>query len=819
MSLRSLVLVLFCVLASGCRIDVSPLPGSGSDSTGNPLDSLLAPSDTLVLRDTLVVRDTIREQLPPRIDTVHVTDTLIVRDTVFQTRWDTIRTTDTVHVPQVDTVTVTDTIYVPRVDTVYLPPEEEPPATTEAVTLPLRVMEPLGEETEARTVTISDAQGIDRLWMQVHSPAFQDQLVNPDRGAKMSVRLNGGEWIDATNQNAKVYGPASKHHGIGGGHHTVRFSVPVSGVEQGSNTVEFRFNGTDGISSGFRVLAFNFLRGEDESAKVLPASAFEQDDPSQWQAPEGYRTAAAVGEGERLWYEARLVESLKEGVDVEVLRASCSSCHVKSGRDLKYFAFSNESIVTRSQFHGLSEQEGKRVAAYIRSIELTGDNGETYAAPGRPWNPPYQPAPGMDEKPPHEWAAGGGLDAVLEDDHEMWAFMKQGGSLKDAFAVSASSSDDMKLYNQPVEVQFPDWNQWLAQHHPLDIYGDWLINTTSEAGQGETWRDDILALQDRMIRELDKWGAGGLAATNEMQQFGGGARRNFFKNLDSDAVAKAGYEEEDRESSVKKWALTKLWQEQHRRGFADDADVIYGEDGAARSWLDGRSRVAFDLGPHLSADTPNNYDWQLPDVGNYKTTAWYHLQFVLNAGNQNTGAISPVDWNYHPKFIQYTTGHAARFTQSFAAMFQQFFDDDRTTGDIYIRQIHPGLFGPDGKYSEPLDAAPPEERRMAYNALLPALMDILESRSPGEWREAWGRPDGSAQAVLRGSSYTPEEIDTVMRKALHGKDFQWADGFYTVIPRFAEAGVDRAVLDRMVAWGETMWPNGDWQSLDLSGAQ
>jgi hypothetical protein len=46
------------------------------------------------------------------------------------------------------------------------------------------------------------------------------------------------------------------------------------------------------------------------------------------------------------------------------------------GRDLKYFNFSNNSIITRSRFHGLTTLQGEQIAAYIRSLR--------FPNPGRP---------------------------------------------------------------------------------------------------------------------------------------------------------------------------------------------------------------------------------------------------------------------------------------------------------------------------------------------------------------------------------------------------------------------------------------------------
>ena len=110
--------------------------------------------------------------------------------------------------------------------------------------------------------------------------------------------------------------------------------------------------------------------------------------------------AAEIAEGERLWRSAPLRASSLTGAPA--IRAHCGDCHAQDGKDLKYFNYSNLSIVVRSQFHGLSQRQGKEIASYIRSLDLP--------HPGRPWNPPYQPGPGMQTRAGAELAAGAGLD-------------------------------------------------------------------------------------------------------------------------------------------------------------------------------------------------------------------------------------------------------------------------------------------------------------------------------------------------------------------------------------------------------------------------
>ena len=64
----------------------------------------------------------------------------------------------------------------------------------------------------------------------------------------------------------------------------------------------------------------------------------------------------ADGDGKTLWSAGNKLE--ESPIETQTIRASCSDCHARDGRDLKYFGFSNFSIVERSIFHCLTEDEG-----------------------------------------------------------------------------------------------------------------------------------------------------------------------------------------------------------------------------------------------------------------------------------------------------------------------------------------------------------------------------------------------------------------------------------------------------------------------------
>ena len=247
------------------------------------------------------------------------------------------------------------------------------------VTLPVEVV---GEKGTTSSVTVEIptplARQVRSLWIEIHGLSYADMV---------SVEINEGNWVSLNNDTVSVAEPGKSYGGIGGGFPTLKVTLPLEegAVVGGTNIIRFRFDRTDGLASGFRVLAFNFLTSD--SIKVLKPDAFKEEDPNTWTPP--FRDSASLLAGQQLWQSATLTASGLQ--DAPRIRAHCSDCHAYDGRDLKYFGYSNASIVARSRFHGLSTLQGQQIASYIRSLPVP--------SPGRPWNPPYQPSPGLDAQP------------------------------------------------------------------------------------------------------------------------------------------------------------------------------------------------------------------------------------------------------------------------------------------------------------------------------------------------------------------------------------------------------------------------------------
>lgn len=449
---------------------------------------------------------------------------------------------------------------------------------------------------------------ISALWMQVHNLEYPNMA---------SVRINQSQWFSLNNQTVTVAEPGRSYGGIGGGVTTLKMilALPVGTVVEGSNTIQFRFNGTNGVASGFRVLAFNFLDADHHA--VLPADTFVEEDPNAWEPP--FRDPGNILAGRSFWHDANLVAS---GLpNAPAIRAHCSDCHAQDGRDLKYFNFSNASIVARSRFHGLSELQGRQIASYIRSLP--------FANPGRVWNPPYQPGPGLDALPIEYWAAGAGLKWVLDDDVDTLPFIFGPGAPGVTSIGAAVFAPDGNLNTReiPIALPLPDWNHWLPLVHPLDAFG----MSFEKSSFSQLYRtSDLakLATATDIASFFDRWSK---------------ARSQLLTPRLAPALKKWPAQRSDAFYSAELWQLVKTWEITQERDLEGRGHEFYGGT---------ESRVWLNTIPAATAPATVN----IPDgptgmggsalTNEYFNSAWYELQVIVNCGGHRHHDKAPLDWVY-----------------------------------------------------------------------------------------------------------------------------------------------------------------------------
>jgi hypothetical protein len=318
------------------------------------------------------------------------------------------------------------------------------------------------------------------IYMRCYACGYDDKDLDSDvTRTKASLRVNGGAPIALKyyTGDGVVHGnpaiqmmPADKlYGGIGGGFRTVRFTVPATGLKVGNNTLTFEHTNPDTRSIGFRIIDLTVRQG---TIDVIPLSQRKMVNPALWQPA---LPAADIAAGRALWSQRNvLYDPFMDSLDGQMkggamsgnIKASCADCHARDGRDLHYFRFSDESIAARSKMHALTPLQGNQIAAYIRSL-----TNVPAPAGAWPWNPPYQPGPGLDSKPASSWAAGAGLDAVLDKDADMKQYMFPGGRTDPAsVAAVVDRYSTLNLRELPLSIQLPDWNNWLPRVHPIDAF-------------------------------------------------------------------------------------------------------------------------------------------------------------------------------------------------------------------------------------------------------------------------------------------------------------------------------------------------------------
>lgn len=667
------------------------------------------------------------------------------------------------------------------------------------ITLPIEVIGPDGY-TETVTLNASDPASVEHLWVRAYSigyPGFRGYDTD-----KASIRLNGGDWVDINNSVVTCQEPEASTQCVSGPMHTIRFRIPISalGSLQETNTLSFRFNyakpGAVGDpSTGYRILGLELRDGSGTDR--VEGTTFSWDDPGRWSAPQGARAS----EGETLWHERDL---LIDGWNGPAIRASCADCHTKSGYDLQYFAFSNESIVQRARFHGLSRSQGEDIAAYIRSISLTTEGGQSYDPPGRPWNPPYQPGPtaagtrsdggprtngqSFSDAPSTYWAAGAGAEWALDEDRITKDFLFPNGITPSADPITGK----INTREIPVGVQMPDWNEWLPIVHPMDAYGSnftnhYVWNYYENEVPGIRSGGNIKKVR-RAVKELWKGLEEGSPDYNE-----------FRGQSVQDG---APYEWGDAQLSRMQWALVKSFELMHVDQWEDDAQSLYGPGAEPLQWLSD-ARTLFDLAPHIQGRAVKGND---PFLFNWYSTVWYQLQVVMNPGSGIGTRIKPQDWRYHYMFLDNTgTENTWRHTLSYLKALQvaETIPEDRYSEEPqgwHLRHMSPIFIDRQHTWSSALRSMNDDDYRRVLNVAGRMLVEGMTVEPLSNWERRTDR------IGIEPESHVPQNISGGI-----GNNVTYADHFWTALQNWGEYGVSHdEVLRPLADWAASAWPQGDW---------
>jgi len=689
-------------------------------------------------------------------------------------------------------------------------------APSDTVGLPIEVIGPDGHTVSVQ-VHASEGRQTEALSLKAHSIGYPYHLANL-RGYsvdKASIRINDGDWVDVNNRTVTCTGIEATVRCVDGPMHTIRVQIPASALgafNDGANMVHFRFNyaapspAKGDPSTGYRILDLEF-----ESASgtdLIDGTTFSWDDPGTWRAPSGYDSAGDVSDGEALW-EAR--DALVDGWNGENIWASCADCHTKSGFDLQYFAFSNHSIVQRARFHGLSEAEGKKIAAYIRSIQIETYDGTTIDPPGRPWHPPYQPGPtqvssraadaprtegtAISDLDPMYWAAGAGVEWALDDDGVTKEYLFPEGLHASALAVDGT----MNQREIPVAVQMPDWNEWLPVHHPIDVWGEaFRDHRTYQAYLTQT-PDNLWRAENGDYQKLED-------ATHPLWSGLEQGQDNF-----KGRGVPAPYDWQVAELSRMQWALTKHFETLVPTHMENKVREFRGPQADRLQWPS-TARILFDQAPHIGVKKDGaTYKGQDHDtMDGYFDTAWYQLQLVVNSGATYSTGQSPIDWLYHFRHIPQVGAHPWRYATSYLKLLQNA-ETIAEDGNTPLQEVtsegwhmrHTNLLFVDGQhiwFRDAEAALSSEENRRLLNLVSKMFVDGMSENDP----DHWARIDNSDQGIDPADQTPTRYTGPIGQKS--ETDRHW----WTALENYGEAGVAYEHLRPLAQWAAEAWPKGDW---------
>lgn len=674
-----------------------------------------------------------------------------------------------------------------------------------------------------------DYGAVDHLYLRVHGLAYVGEA---------SVRVNGGAWVDLT--DAHVTFPDNQYGGIGGGYHTLRFRVPASelgafapGGGQGEPRIRFRFNGTDGESLGFRVIAFNLRDGGGR--ELIDRDLFRRVNPGTWSAP--VAGADAAERGRRLWLSAGLLD--RPGPEGLAIRATCGDCHARNGEDLEYYAYSNRAIVERSKFHGLTEGQGELIASYIRSLSA---DGAVSGRRGRPWNPPYQPGPALADAPASAWAAGAGLAAVGNDERDLIAGFLPGGTSPEAIAARVHPDASIDLTVVPIPRQFPDWNDWLPRVHPKDVWQGTYFDDSDANAAYVTLARDLAANKEAVFRAgnyLTRIGAiqqktrTFLSDGRRDNNVNGGSNWRTQLSNATDAIRaryKPGGSAERAKENLAKWVAVKYWEVMHPTGLETRGRDLWPD---ADRWQQPITRqTVHQVAPHIIADNLNNVAGEDPLASEYMSSIWYQLQMTLNSGEgidrDLNRIVEPVDWPYQNRHI-WELGERTpakrydgmRYYLTLAKMFQMCSNDNGPNRQGWLmRFVQPTLVSamtrrgqfqlmdvPDA-YEDGLSAK-------LQTALLDAWLIAANSYDESQWLRQTSKdtrqPDKWDKLEPRGATPSMKIPGLYNFEFWSTSKMNHMNHLYRLIPLLEERGqVDCRTIRGLAEWGEARWPKGDW---------
>ncbi|HEY9014439.1 MAG TPA: hypothetical protein VIM84_05210, partial [Gemmatimonadales bacterium] len=400
---------------------------------------------------------------------------------------------------------------------------------------------------------------------------------------------------------------------------------------------------------------------------------------------------------------------------------------------------------------------------------------------GRPWDPPYQPGPGLDASIREKWAGGAGRTALLARDRD---------TLDRMFPTLASGpgvdfSATLNLREMPIQLPLPDWNQWLPRVHPRDAWGAAAFDTNTLTTGYASLKNSLASgyRGSNLINLVNAWSL---------------ARYNFLVPRTEGALKPSPWTTEHSMSvySTAQWQLVKLWDLMQTYDLEGLPRSLLGPQAEVRGWFG--NGIAFQTSPNMLKIPESTLGIKGNALGTlYLSNAWYHVQAILNSGHRKAASTGAMDWGYTFGKIKDALWKGQRHGSRLLALIYKACQE-RTNGK------------------------PPSVMVDGWEPSRDACIKLMvQSDYSGIWKDVTASEKTAlcngflAAWIAECKKWTPQQyysagLAAASEVPVSNFDGRLCDRVWAMIPGFRSAGADPAVLADVKAWAATVWPAANW---------
>ena len=725
---------------------------------------------------------------------------------------------------------------------------------------------PIKYPIEAFKIRDSEARWLDTVSITIQTKQYTGTVAwlyvkvnNLNDASTMKYRLkeNGAKsWQNwqTSKPDFRLFPKDKAYGGLDGGFSTTQFATPISGIlPNRSYQLQFRYAHIAGSeTSGYRILDMALWLNNDKLAanQLVNQIANGRTDITgvDWKGP--YETdadmASKSAQGGQLWRG----EIGPQLIDVKgnLMTASCADCHTSSGWDLKYFNYSDKSIIARSNFHGLSRTDGEKIAQYIRDLSFK------RSVRGRPWQPPFQPGPEADDDP-FEWAAGQGLENVLDTDKEMLTelFGNSNPSKAEIRKTINGFNGNTNLRTQKLSLQFPDWNAWLPKVLPKDLVAQGIITTQDYQSINNAYLD----LRSKVdtpakVEALNSKKAADRSANNGIFKVFGdfsavlhnvlqGKNSKFPRSPEwADNTPAYEADRERMKRSLAPWFSIKVFEVIHEFALHDISDLKNIDDAQeeAFQWPT-REWVVFQNAAHIISETRSKSYFSLTDLtddqqtrGIYLSSIWYQIQLTLTPGHRKGGVVNANDFAYnllhvHRLGLRAGIYEPTRWLQNYIKTAEQrnngMTPAQSKSGPIRgwnMRELSPWrMWGTTNGKTETFDQLGFALKTRVQEVFLDEIVDKLNSFAESDWNRV--SPDQKARSdfeleyrntiPVRGKDHCLFHQRRIGGGCSDANDAVEIDAIYTLLDLLQQdKNISLSVFNKLRRWADARWDYTDW---------